>query len=119
MKTLILISFAMLLTSCGTIRLGGPSVESFVLFKGEPAEDCRYLSYIDSEYTGSDKDSGFNGARNQLKKRAVSIEANAIKIINYNVALTTFRLSAEAYSCPNLSALKKDTDQKFSIDETD
>jgi hypothetical protein len=109
---------SLITTSCASSKVVGSSDSSFVFFKGDSTSACSYLDNVDVEYTGVDRDSGFIGARDLLKKRAIAIGANALIIINYNVAITTFKLSAQTYSCSNITKLNKDTDTKFNIDDS-
>ena len=115
MKNVILASIiAFIALGCSSVKLSDNSL----FFQGYPSSECKYLGYISSNYTGETPNDGFLGSKRQLQVQAQKYNSNAIKIVNYNMAVNTFKLSAELYYCVDTSKMKKDLNESFfNLDE--
>jgi hypothetical protein len=104
------------LASCSTGKLGSSSP---YFFQGFPPADCKYIGYVSSDFTGDSPNEGYDGSRKILRSEALKSHANSIRVVNYNMAENTFKLSAEVYYCSAPETLKKDQNETFfNLDDT-
>jgi hypothetical protein len=117
----ILNSFLLVLLSLGGFACSTSKVQSdsVIFIKNQPSADCKFLGSVSSVYTGKSVNQGFAGAKDKLTDQSQKISANVIKIVNYNLAVTTFKLSADTYYCQDTKGLVREPNADyFSIDPT-
>ena len=117
-KIILLIFSSILLTACASTGNHSYSKDKdtdqgFVFFQGNPSADCRFIDSAEGQYTGTTKADGLEGAKAIVQKAIINLGGNSARILAYNSAITTYKLSAEAYYCPKLNLLKADTTDAF------